>query len=118
MVCLIDDDAAVRRALGLLLRTMGFTVEVFHSAEDFLRARHAVPPDCLVVDIHLGALSGFDLHERLVAAGISIPIIFITGHDDVPTRERAQHAGAAGYLQKPLDAHSLIRAIEGAVWSA
>jgi two-component system response regulator FixJ len=118
MVCLIDDDAAVRRALGLLLRTMGFAVEVFRSAEDFLRARNAAPPDCLVVDIHLGELSGFDLHERLVASGVSIPTIFITGHDDLPTRERAQHAGAAGYLQKPLDAHSLIRAIEGAVCSA
>lgn len=97
---------------------MGFAVEVFRSAEDFLGARHASPPDCLVVDIHLGELSGFDLHERLRAKGVSIPTIFITGHDDLPTRERARHAGAAGYLQKPLEAQSLIRAIEGAVCSA
>ena len=95
---------------------MGFAVEVFRSAEDFLHARHRSPPDCLVVDIHLGELSGFDLHERLRAAGVAIPTIFITGHDDLPTRERAQHAGVAGYLQKPLDAHSLIREIEGAMW--
>jgi FixJ family two-component response regulator len=118
MVCLVDDDAAVLRGLGLLLRTVGFVVEAFRSAEEFLRAPHAVRPDCLVVDIHLGGLSGFDLHDRLTAAGMSIPTIFITGHDDVATRERARRAGAAGYLQKPFDPHSLIAAIEGALHPA
>jgi two-component system response regulator FixJ len=115
LVCLVDDDAAVRRALALLLRTTGFSVEVFPSAEAFLGTPHVPPPDCLLLDVHLGGLSGFDLLERLVTTGVSIPTIFITGRDDVPTRERAQRMGAAGYLQKPFDAHALIGAIEGAL---
>ena len=114
-MCLVDDDAAVCRALALLLRTTGFSVEAFPSAEAFLGAPHAPPPDCLLLDVHLGGLSGFDLLERLVTMGVSIPAVFITGRDDVSTRERAQRMGAAGYLQKPFDAHALIGAIEDAL---
>jgi FixJ family two-component response regulator len=115
LVCLVDDDAAVLRGLGLLLRAAGFDVAVFPSAEDFLQAPHRARPDCLVLDVHLGGLSGFDLYERLLAAGTAIPTIFITGHDDVPTRERARRAGAAGYLRKPFDGETLVAAIEGAL---
>ena len=115
MVCLVDDDDAVRRGLALLLRTAGFAVVTFPSAEDCLRSADAHAPDCLVVDIQLGGLSGFELHERLVAGGVSIPTIFITGHHDVVTRERARHVGAAGYLRKPFDGQTLISAIEDAL---
>ena len=78
-------------------------------------AAHAAQPRCLVVDIHLGRLSGFDLHERLTAAGLTIPTIFITAHDDAPTRERARRAGAIGYLRKPFDDKALIASVERAL---
>ena len=115
MVCVVDDDASVLRGLGLLLRTAGFTVEAFRSAEEFLQATHESPPDCLVIDIHLGALSGFELHERLLASGTSIPTVFITGQDDAATRERVRKSGAAGYLPKPFEVHSLISTIQAAL---
>jgi FixJ family two-component response regulator len=114
-VCLVDDDAPLRKALGRLLRSVGFSVETFGTAEDFLAAEHAPPPDCLVLDIHLGTLSGFDVHERLRAAGVSIPTVFITGHDDAVTRERARRLGAAGYVRKPFDEDSLVSAIDRAM---
>jgi FixJ family two-component response regulator len=114
-VCVIDDDAPLRRALQRLLRSVGFSVETFGTAEDFLAAPHEPAPDCLVLDIHLGTLSGFDLHDRLSAAGMSIPTVFITGHDDAVTRERARRLGAAGYVRKPFDEADLVSAIERAV---
>ena len=89
-----------------------FAIETFGSAEEFLVAARADPPGCLVVDIHLGRLSGFDLHERLTAAGLTIPTIFITAHDDAPTRERARRAGAIGYLRKPFDDDALIASVQ------
>jgi FixJ family two-component response regulator len=114
-VCVVDDDPSLRRALHRLLQTLGFRVVTFPSAEDFLAADTEPAPDCLILDIHLGTLSGLDLHERLRASGRMIPTIFITGHDDAATRERARRAGAAGYVPKPLDEADLISAIETAV---
>jgi FixJ family two-component response regulator len=114
-VCVVDDDAPLRRALQRLLRAVGFDVETFESAEAFLAAEHASPPDCFVLDIRLGRLSGFDLHDRLRASGVSAPVIFITGHDDAATREQARKVAAAGYIRKPFDETSLISAIEAAI---
>ena len=114
-VCVVDDDASLLRALQLLLRAAGFPVVAFGSAEEFLLAVQADPPRCLVLDVHLGRLSGFELHERLTAAGLSIPTIFITAHDDAPTRERARRAGAVGYLRKPFDDNALIASVERAL---
>jgi len=114
-VCVVDDDASLLRAVQLLLRAAGFTVGAFGSAEEFLLAAKVVPPRCLVLDIHLGRLSGFDLHDRLTAAGLAIPTIFITAHDDAPTRERARRAGAVGYLRKPFDDDALIASVERAL---
>ena len=113
-VCVVDDDPLLRRALGRLLRSIGFVVETFASAEDFLAATRP-SPDCLVLDIRLGALSGFDLHDRLRASGVSIPTVFITGHDDAATRERARRLGAAGYVPKPFEEETLVAAIEAAI---
>ncbi len=107
----IDDDASLLRALQRLLVAGGFTVEVFSSAEAFLESEHGTSADCLVLDVHLGGLSGFDLQERLVAAGTQIPVVFITAHDDAITRERARRTGAVAYLPKPFDDASLIGAI-------
>jgi len=114
-VCVIDDDERLRRALRRLLRSVGFVVETFGNAEDFLAAEPAPAADCLVLDIHLGALSGFDLHDRLRAAGLSIPTVFMTGHDDAVTRERARKVGAAGYVRKPFEETALVAAIQHAL---
>jgi FixJ family two-component response regulator len=114
----VDDDAPLRRALQRLLRSAGFSVKTFGSAEDFLAADHAPLPGCLVLDIQLGALTGFDLHDRLRARGVSIPTIFITGHDSAARRERARKIGAAGYVCKPFDEACFIAAIERAMAQA
>ncbi len=111
MVCVIDDDPSLRRALHRLLTAAAFDVKEFASAEDFLRAQPIACLGCLVLDVHLGGLSGFELQERLTASRCAVPVIFITAHDDAPTRERARKAGAAGYLPKPFDDESLIHAI-------
>ena len=116
-VYVVDDDAPLRRALQRLLRSVGFAVETFGTAEDLLAAETIPMADCLVLDIHLGTLSGFDLHDRLRGAGLSIPTIFITGHDDAFTRERARRVGAAGYVRKPFEEAALVAAIENALAS-
>jgi len=111
LVCVIDDDVSLLRALRRLLGAGGFQVKTFSSAEDFLDCRNPRTPGCLVLDVHLGGLSGFELHERLVAVGRRIPVVFITAHDDAATRDRARRAGAVEYLRKPFDDESLIAGI-------
>lgn len=111
VIGVVDDDASILRALTRLLGAAGFTVNTFRSAEDFLALEHPERIDCLLLDIHMSGLSGFDLQERLVAQHVAIPIIFITAHDDAPTRERARKSGAVAYVRKPFDEHSLIGAI-------
>ena len=115
VVAVVEDDASMLRALGRLLRTAGFTVRAFVSAEDFLQVAHGPMPDCLVLDVQLGGISGFDLHERLRARGAQVPTIFITAHDEPGTREQARRAGAIGFLRKPFDDQALITVIEQAV---
>lgn len=115
VIGVVDDDASILRALTRLLGAAGFTVKTFRSAEEFLALEHPESIDCLLLDIHMSGLSGFDLQERLVAQHIPIPIIFITAHDDAPTRERARKSGAVAYLRKPFDEHALIGAIEKAL---
>ena len=95
-IAVIDDDASVRRALQRLLRAAGFAVETFGTAREFLDADHWAQAACLVLDIHLPGMSGFELQEHLAASGTPLPIVFITAHDDVATRERANRAGAVG----------------------
>jgi two-component system response regulator DctR len=114
----IDDDVSLLRALGRLLGAEGFRVKTFPSAEDFLKCTNPRTPGCLVLDVHLGGLSGFELHERLVADGRRIPIVFITAHDDAVTRERARRAGAIDYLRKPFDDEALIAGINRALGQA
>jgi FixJ family two-component response regulator len=110
-VCVVDDDVSLLRALRRLLSAAGFAVEAFSSAEEFLASRHSAPPRCLVLDVRLGGMSGFDLHEWLRRSGSTIPVIFITAHDDPTTRECARRAGAVRCLGKPLDEVELIAAI-------
>jgi FixJ family two-component response regulator len=111
VIGVVDDDASLLRALRRLLVAGGFTVRVFSSAEEFLGSEHGRSADCLVLDVHLGGLSGFELYERLIAAGTRIPVVFITAHDDAITRARARQSGAVAYLPKPFDDASLIGAI-------
>ena len=115
VVCVVDDDVSLLRALHRLLNAGGFAVSTFSSAEEFLKAPPRRDVACLVLDVHLGGLSGFELHERLVASGQRIPVLFITARDDAPTRERARLAGAVDYLHKPFDDESLLAAVHKAI---
>jgi FixJ family two-component response regulator len=119
LVVVIEDDASVARALGRALVANGFAVATFVSGEDFLKSEVARPA-CLVVDICLGDLkiSGFQLHDRLIAEGKAIPVVFITADADEETEERARRVGAAGFLSKPFDAESLIRTVKTAIATA
>ena len=115
VIGVVDDDASILRAVQRLLGSLGFTVKTFGSGEDLLASACLAGIHCLVLDVHLGGLSGFELQERLSEAPVQIPIIFITAHDDPPTRERARRAGAVEYLRKPFDEHALISAIDKAL---
>jgi FixJ family two-component response regulator len=111
LISIVDDDPSVRRALGRLVKVAGYSVETFASASEFLDSSASDRTACLVLDIHLNGMSGFDLEERLMAKRVAIPIIFITAHDDVATRERIRRSGAAGYLAKPFDGQALLDVI-------
>ena len=115
VVYVVDDDSSVRRALSLLLQTVGLDVETFPSAQAFLA--HAMPdrPPCLVLDIRLRGTSGLDLQVALKEAGRDIPIIFITGHGDVPTTVRAMKSGAVDFLEKPFNDQELLDCVQRAL---
>src|SRR5260370_27717256 len=98
IVFVVDDDISVREALESLVRSAGFEVETFASAQDFLANRRPDGPSCLVLDVRLPGLSGLDLQKRIREASREIPIVFITGHGDVPTSVRAMKAGAVEFL--------------------
>lgn len=111
LVCIVDDDRSLLRALARLVRTAGFAVETFVSAEEFLQRTQRLRPCCLVLDVRLSGITGFQLHDALLTAGTAPPVVFITAHDDVETRERARRAGAVQYLRKPFDDAALIDAL-------
>jgi FixJ family two-component response regulator len=115
IVFVVDDDGAVREALSSLIRSVGLRVEVFASAREFLRAKVPDCAACLVLDVRLPGLSGMDLQRELVAANNPLPIIFITGHGDIPMSVRAMKAGAAEFLTKPFRDQDLIDAIQQAI---
>jgi FixJ family two-component response regulator len=115
LVSVVDDDPSVRRSLQRLLESAGFSVSTFASGEQVLNGCLGRIPACLVVDVHLGDMDGFELNRQLVAGGISIPLIFITAHDDEPTKLSARRAGAVAYLPKPFDGEALLAAIHRAI---
>src|SRR5215467_795571 len=94
LVYVVDDDESVRRALGSLVRSAGLTVQTFPSAQEFLAFQRPDVPSCLVLDVQLPGLSGLELQEDLAKANVDIPIIFLTGHGDIPMTVRAMKAGA------------------------
>jgi FixJ family two-component response regulator len=115
VVYVVDDDASVREALDSLIRSVGFHVQTFGSAKDFLQSKLPNVPGCLVLDVRLPGLSGLDLQSELGRADIHIPIIFITGHGDIPMSVRAMKAGAFEFLTKPVRDQDLLDAIQQAI---
>ena len=114
-VAVVDDDASVRRGLERLLRSAGLSVVTFASAEQFLALCRREVLSCLILDVHLGGMSGLELLARLNVADSTVPVILITAHDDPQTSDAIEQSGAAGYLRKPFDDRVLIGAIMDAV---
>lgn len=114
MVYLVDDDESVRRALQRLLRSAGFEVKAFSSAEEFLQSENLDVRACIVLDIRMPGLTGFDLQEKLASKGIRMPVINVSAFDDAETRERARKLGAVAFFRKPVDGQALIDAIHWA----
>jgi FixJ family two-component response regulator len=115
IVFVVDDDASIRDALTSLIRSVGLSVETFGSAREFLTHQRPDAPGCLVLDVRLPGLSGLDLQHELVAAQITLPIIFITGHGDIPMTVQAMKAGAMEFLTKPFRDQDLLDAIQQAI---
>lgn len=111
IVFVVDDDASVRSSLRFLLSTVGLQDETFDSANSFLQKKHSDAPSCLVLDVRLPGLSGLDFQRELVARNISTPIIFLTGHGDIPMSVRAMKAGAVEFLTKPFRDQDLLDAV-------
>jgi FixJ family two-component response regulator len=112
VVFVIDDDQSIREALAGLLRTVGLSVQSFGTADEFLRAARTDAPGCLVLDVRLPGLSGLDFQRELANSGIEMPIIFITGHGDIPMSVRAIKAGAIEFLTKPFRDQELLDAVQ------
>ena len=114
-ICIVDDDPSVRRALSRLVESMGMRVSAFASPLGLLQSGPMTEFDCLLLDVHLPGMDGFELHNRVVAAGHEIPVIFISAHTDDRTRGRAKAAGATACLSKPFEDQALLDAIRTAI---
>lgn len=110
VIAIVDDDASVRRSLHRLVESAGYAVETFASGQEFLEWLPRGQAACLVLDVHMNEMSGFDLQQRL-----AVPVIFITSYEDDSTRDRIKKSGAAGHLWKPFDEHAVLAAIRRAV---
>jgi len=115
IVFVIDDDESIREALNSLIRSVGLNVATFASAQQFLQSPRPDVPACLILDVRMPGLSGLDLQRDLAEANIHIPIIFITGHGDIPMSVRAMKAGAVEFLTKPFRDQDLLDAIQQAL---
>jgi FixJ family two-component response regulator len=115
IVFVVDDDASVRDGIRKLLSSVGLRVETFGSTREFLNAKRPEVPSCLVLDVRLPDVSGIEFQSDLAAADIQIPIIFVTGHADIPMTVRAMKAGAVEFLTKPFRGQELIDAIQEAI---
>src|SRR5947208_2253532 len=115
VVFVVDDDPSVRRAIQRLISSVGLHVELFGSAQEFLRSSRPDAPSCLVLDVRLPGISGLDFQRELARANIHIPIIFITAHGDIPMSVRAMKAGAVEFLTKPFRDQDLLEAIKSSL---
>jgi FixJ family two-component response regulator len=115
LVCVVDDDASLRESLQDLLGSVGLRVAAFASAQEFLRSTRPEVPSCLVLDVRLPGVSGLELQQRLAASDMAMPIIFITGHGDIPMSVQAMKAGAVEFLPKPFREQDLLDAVHQAL---
>jgi len=118
VVCIVDDDASLRRSLRNLLMSVGVPVETFESAEAFIEALDRDSIGCVVLDVRMAGMSGVDLLRHLVASGSRIPVIMLTAHADDETRRRSLEAGAVAFLEKPVRSAALLDAVRTALSSA
>ena len=115
VIAVVDDDPSVRRGLQRLIRSVGWNAETFASAQEFLARPRTEAPSCLVLDLQLPGLSGLDLQKQMAEAGLEMPIVFLTGHGNIPASVQAMKAGAIEFLTKPVDEQDLLRAIQEAI---
>jgi FixJ family two-component response regulator len=115
LISIVDDDDSLRNSLNNLLRSLGFRVEGFASAEEFLNSNHLHHTDCLILDVRMPGMSGLDLQGHLISANSRLPIVFITSHGDEEARARALEAGAVAFLYKPCREETLVEAIDAAL---
>src|SRR6202790_4347721 len=118
IVMIVDDDDSIRKAVRRLMKSYGFAVETFASAEEFLGSDRLAKTSCLILDVHMPGLNGLELQKRLVASGSVVPIIFITAFTDDPPPAQAMNAGAAGYLAKPFSDDELLNCIRSVLENA
>jgi len=117
LISVVDDDDSVRESLRGLIRSVGFAVKVFASAEEFLNSDHLRNTDCLILDVRMPGMNGLELQRQLAASDRKIPVIFITAHGDEEVRSRALNGGAVDYLLKPFSEEALLNAIDAALKS-
>ncbi len=115
VIAVVDDDLSFREGLEALIRSAGWRVETFASAQEFLARPRNEAPSCLILDLQLPGLSGLDLQKRMAEAELEIPIVFLTGHGNIPASVQAMKAGAVEFLTKPFDEQNLLRAIQEAI---
>ena len=115
IVFVVDDDSAVGVSIKRLLHSVGLESQHFTSASEFLRAKHPDAPGCIVLDVRLPDLSGLDLQQELAKANVDLPVIFITGHADIPMTVRAMKAGAVEFLTKPFREQELLESVQRAI---
>jgi FixJ family two-component response regulator len=118
MIAIIDDDVCAREATAGVIRSLGYALATYVSAEDFLGSDHVNDTSCLITDLHLPGLSGLELYQRLRADGLAVPTIFVTGHPDETTRTQALAAGAVAFLSKPFGKKTMDDCVKAAfTWS-
>jgi FixJ family two-component response regulator len=115
LIAVVDDDESVRRALERLLRSAGLDAETFPTGDEFLETLPDHKPDCVVLDLHMPKVDGFQVQSWLARANLRVPVIVITGHDTPESFARAMKGGAAAYLRKPIDAERLLQTITTAI---
>jgi len=115
LIAVVDDEESVRKALGRLISAAGFNAQTFSSGQEFLRSVQQQPPHCVVLDLRMPQMSGFDVQAALLQAGARLPVVAVTGDDSPDTRARAMRQGAIACLRKPVDDAMLMDAIHAAI---
>jgi FixJ family two-component response regulator len=115
LVSVVEDDRFFRESMRRLMRSLGYSVEAFPTAADFLASPRLAETVCLIADVHMPAMTGLELHRRLIEAGYAIPTILITAYPDEDVRARALKDGVVGYLRKPIDQEQLLRCVRAAL---